>query len=283
MDILDEKLIVDAIAGVVSDELVYSFELNGKTVKGLTIFGTVLLAREVVDRGCDLLCEKPVAEEREKSFKGYCKMIYVSPNGHKLEVWGTKIQSKTIKLRKTGEIVDNPNAEDIAMTKAQRNAILKIIPPKTGVELIERVIASGKGIKRVSQQEIREIKEIRQVGASVAVSPEQKQSQEKAHSTSPENSAPSTPQKSPEEQMTNSLTWFTGEGKSRKKWEPGCESGFSNVKFGDEGISNIAKPLVKAIKDAKNELRIGSEIFTYDETKGQVWRELAEPPQGKLV
>lgn len=161
MDALDEKLIRDDLAGVLRDEMVYEFPQGGTTIRGLTAFGATSLARlEVLGGRFSVLCDRPITEERADSFRSQVKATILGTNGQRLELWASKTQSKTIKLR-DGTTRMDPNAEQIAETKAQRNALLATIPKRTIAAAIDRWIKEGK-VKRPSTEELSEAERIAQ-------------------------------------------------------------------------------------------------------------------------
>ena len=78
MDLLDEELIREELAGVNVDELVYEFPLGGKTVTGLTVYGTLTMGRLAVDMmpNIEITCDEPKVEKRENGFKATCRVTY---------------------------------------------------------------------------------------------------------------------------------------------------------------------------------------------------------------
>lgn len=146
-DILDEDLIRQDLAGVNVDELVYEFPLGGKMIQGLTVFGAIQMARLACDvtRNIRIESDKAITEERADSWKASVKVTYTNFSmSSSLSVWGSKVQSKTIKNSKGELIREDPNSEQISEVKALRNALTKIFPPKTATEFINRWRKEGK-------------------------------------------------------------------------------------------------------------------------------------------
>jgi hypothetical protein len=159
MDLLDEELIRGELAGVNVDELVYEFPLGGKTVTGLTVYGTLAMGRLAVDMmpNIEIKCDEPKVEKRENGFKATCRVTYRNlKTGSSISFPGTKFQSKDI-TNKEGKVVkeNDPNAETIAEMKAMRNGLLKIFPPKKSAEFLNQFRTEGK-IKRLSKDETEE-------------------------------------------------------------------------------------------------------------------------------
>jgi len=156
MDLFDEELIREELAGVNVDELVYEFPLGGKTVTGLTVYGTLTMGRLAVDMmpNIEITCDEPKVEKRENGFKATCRVTYRNlKTGSSISFPGTKFQSKDI-TNKEGKVVkeNDPNAETIAEMKAMRNGLLKIFPPKKSAEFLNQFRSEGK-IKRLSKDE----------------------------------------------------------------------------------------------------------------------------------
>ena len=160
VDVLDETLIRQELAGVNVDELVYEFPIGDKIAVGLTVYGTIALSRILVEygHGISILGDKPTVERREESrtYKAYCKVSYVKPDGSRLEFYGTKVQPFDIK-NKQGEVVkkDDPNAETITEMKALRNGLDKIFPPKQSAKFLNQWRKEGK-IKRLDPDEVKD-------------------------------------------------------------------------------------------------------------------------------
>ena len=181
MDVLDDDLIRLELGGVLISELIYEFDIatkpNTTHVIGLTVHGANEMARLGVKKlDVDILCDMPITVERPNSFKSYCKVAIVEPNGRRFEVWGEKVQPKNI-IRKDGSIAkeNDPNAEVISDMKSQRNAILKIFPPKTSAIILKQIESEGadpktKTIKKLSPDEVQAAaRRARGVGRALAV------------------------------------------------------------------------------------------------------------------
>jgi len=184
MDVLDEDLIRMELGGTLLNELVYEFDVKSKEkkihVQGLTVAGANQMARITVQENprISILCEKPITEERPNSFKSFCKVAVVGPTGNRFEVWGEKVQPKSI-IRNDGTVAkeNDPNAEVICDMKAQRNGLLKVFPPKSSAEFFKKILTEGqkddrtdeRRIKRLTDEEMQKaVRKWRQVGRSLA-------------------------------------------------------------------------------------------------------------------
>jgi len=181
MDTLDDDIIRLELGGILVSELIYEFDMatkpNPTHVIGLTVHGANEMARLALRKlDVDILCEMPITVERPNSFKSFCKIAIVEPTGRRFEVWGEKIQPKSI-IRKDGSVAkeNDPNAEVISDMKAQRNAILKIFPPKTSATILKQIESDGadpktKTIKKLSPDEVQAAaRKARGVGRALAV------------------------------------------------------------------------------------------------------------------
>jgi len=223
MDLLDEELIREELAGVNVDELVYEFPLGGKTVTGLTVYGTLTMGRLAVDMmpNIEITCDEPKVEKRENGFKATCRVTYRNlKTGSSISFPGTKFQSKDI-TNKEGKVVkeNDPNAETIAEMKAMRNGLLKIFPPKKSAEFLNQFRSEGK-IKRLSKDETEEaLAKAKRMGGGPAKVAE-KGSEEKT-STQHKAEDPSSA-----EFYLSKLNWFTKEGIKSRQWKPGDNWGW---------------------------------------------------------
>ena len=159
IDVLDEELIREELAGVNVDELVYEFPLGGKTVTGLTVYGAMAMGRLAVDMlpNVEINCAEPKVEKRENGYKATCMVTYKNlRTGSSITFPGMKFQSKDI-TNKEGKVVkeNDPNAETIASMKAMRNGLLKIFPPKKSAEFLNQFRAEGK-IRKLSEEETKD-------------------------------------------------------------------------------------------------------------------------------
>ena len=162
LDVLDEDLIREELAGVNVDELVYQFPMGNKMVTGLTIYGVLAIARLLVDSMANISIEAelPITVEREKDFKSSTRVTYTNKvTRSSVSFWGVKTQSKEIVFKEPNEKGEtskiDTNAEQIAEMKSMRNAFLKIFPPKKSAEFLNQFRAEGK-IKSLSKNETEE-------------------------------------------------------------------------------------------------------------------------------
>ena len=161
IDVFDEALIREELAGVSVDELVYQFPMGGKTVTGLTVYGVIAMARLAVDSmpNISIEAEEPKSYEREKSWKSLTKVTYTNKvTNSSVSFWGEKSQPKEIALREPNEKGEttriDPNAEQIADVKSLRNALIKIFPPKKSAEFLNQFRSEGK-IKEITPEQVK--------------------------------------------------------------------------------------------------------------------------------
>lgn len=168
LDRLDEKMIGSELAGLVeygSQELIYSFKIDGREVTGLSWPGAKSLARWMAERGHPLdAVEKEVTQDEEEWYADVKIIDKVTGLG----LWGT---SKAKKMKEihivdenrswvkntdgTWKTVEKPDefARTIALNKAQRNAILSHVPDKMIAQFIKQAIEEGK-VRKVPPEEV---------------------------------------------------------------------------------------------------------------------------------
>lgn len=126
---MDEDQILAEMKGELVRSYVYSFEVQGRRVTGLTYAGVRQAIRsrghtEIIPCQC---CGKAAhIDEDQKLYKAQVRMRDLI---HDIEVVGASVCAK-----------DLPFAYTIAVNKAERNAIRKIIPEKVVVQLIEEFL-----------------------------------------------------------------------------------------------------------------------------------------------
>lgn len=172
MDVFDEDLIRQELGGALISDFVYEFEMGGKKIQGLTAYGWNQVARIAIRRGLDvsILMDKPITEERADHWKASVKVTLANRAGNRLEFWASKCQPKNITNREGKVIRADPNAEQIAETKAQRNGIAKAFPPRTATEFILQLVKEGK-VKALGPEEVEDAR-MRLAGKSSLAAPE---------------------------------------------------------------------------------------------------------------
>lgn len=288
MDVLDETLIRQELAGVDVQELVYEFELAGKTVRGATAQGALAMARLAVDyiSNVEIFCDEPIVEERRDSFKAKVRTTYKNTKTNSsISFWTSKVQMKDI-IRKDGSVAkkDDPNAEDIAAIKVQRNGILRVFGPKHVAEFLEMFRKEGK-IKKVTSDELKDAAKIAQIRgrskvnekeASQAKSLEDIEKPEAIAKANPSVTKPVIPSKENDDEIAavklSLFHWWTKpEGGSAREWKAGDSFGWANV-IAQGDLVDLAKPVVKELDNNGGGILQNGELFSYEEAKGRLLR-----------
>ena len=129
MERKDEDQILAEMKGNVIQEFVYSFNTNGKEITGLSYAGVKQIALEMGG----IHCSEPILQEHDGSWICKVKAVDVHRN---LEMWGVSIQSKLFRTRYGKEIPDD-FAVQKAVSKAERNALRKLMPERLIIEMIK--------------------------------------------------------------------------------------------------------------------------------------------------
>lgn len=157
LDRLDENMISSELAGLLeygAQELIYSFEIAGRQVTGLSWPGAKALARWMADKGHPMdAVEKEITQDDETWYAD----VRVLDKGTGLALWGSSKCKKTKRLKSGAEKPDE-FARTIALNKAQRNGILAHVPDKQIAQFIKQAVDEGK-VKKVDSEQIREIRE----------------------------------------------------------------------------------------------------------------------------
>lgn len=125
----DEAQILSEMQGNVIEEFVYSFKQGGRDITGLSYAGVKQLA---LLRG-NIHCSEPILQEYNNSWLCKVKAVDVVRN---LEVWGVATQTKMMSLRDGNRIKDDFCIQK-AVSKAERNALRKLMPEKIIVEMVK--------------------------------------------------------------------------------------------------------------------------------------------------
>jgi len=157
LDRLDENMITSELAGLIeygAQELIYSFEIAGRQVTGLSWPGAKALARWMADKGHPMdAVEKEITQDDETWYAD----VRVLDKSTGLALWGSS-KCKKIKLLRSGEEKPDEFSRTIALNKAQRNAILAHVPDKQIAQFIKQAVDKGK-VKKVDSEQVQEIRE----------------------------------------------------------------------------------------------------------------------------
>jgi len=128
MERKDEDQILSEMKGNVIQEFVYSFKQGQREITGLSYAGVKQIALEMGN----IHCSEPVISELNGSFVCKVKAVDVAKN---LEMWGVSSQPKQMKTRWGNQSDDF--AVQKAVSKAERNALRKLMPERLIVEMIK--------------------------------------------------------------------------------------------------------------------------------------------------
>jgi len=158
LDQEDEKQILREISGEIINEFVYSIDTPGREVVHLTKVGVDNLCRMATSQGeiFRIVGEPLVYDEGD-----YIRVIikvgrFTFKDGKEVALdttLGAKRQWKKMKLS-NGKIVDDPFYFEKALSKAERNAKVKLLPET----LIAKMIKKWKEEKRVKKLTVKEEK-----------------------------------------------------------------------------------------------------------------------------
>jgi len=128
MERKDEDQILTEMKGNVMQEFVYSFKQNNRDITGLSYAGVKQIALEMGN----IHVNEPQLSEMNGSYICKVKAVDVARN---LEMWGVSCQAKQMKTRYGNQTDDF--AVQKAVSKAERNALRKLMPEKLIVEMIK--------------------------------------------------------------------------------------------------------------------------------------------------
>lgn len=129
MERKDEDQILSEIKGNVLQEFVYSFPQGNRKITGLSYAGVKQIALEM---GSLHVCE-PILLENDGNWIAKVKAIDVHRN---LEMWGVSSQPKKMTY-KNGVEVDDDFCIQKAVSKAERNALRKLMPERIIIEMVK--------------------------------------------------------------------------------------------------------------------------------------------------
>lgn len=135
----DDQAIMDELQGAVVAEYVYSFDSGGKRVMGLSLPGVMAVAQ----RMGGITCGQPIWSVTDADIT--CD---ISATDHKvgLTVWGTA----SAPFEEYGKRDKFARAK--ALSKAQRNAIRKVIPETVATQMLAAFLSEKRGGKQQRQQ-----------------------------------------------------------------------------------------------------------------------------------
>lgn len=128
MERRDEDQILSEMKGNVIQEFVYSFRQGGREITGLSYAGVKQIALEMGN----IHCSEPIISELNGSFVCKVKAVDIAKN---LEMWGVSSQPKQMKTQYGPR--DDDFAVQKAVSKAERNALRKLMPERLIVEMIK--------------------------------------------------------------------------------------------------------------------------------------------------
>ena len=129
MERKDENQILQEIKGNVLEEFVYSFPQGNRTITGLSYAGVKQIALEMGS----LHISEPILQENNGTW--ICKVKAIDKR-RDLEVWGVSQQPKFMELRNGNKTRDDFCIQK-CVSKAERNALRKLMPEKILIEMIK--------------------------------------------------------------------------------------------------------------------------------------------------
>lgn len=143
----DENQILAAAQGAFSEEWIYEFKVQGKTVKGISVTGAQELARIRAEQGFPI--RMLLQELDHKVINGVegirCVMLARDARSH-AEFYATSFYPYR-KKDKDGNWYEDNFPDRKALAVAQRNAVLGIVPAELAARLLEdkaRLVAENK-------------------------------------------------------------------------------------------------------------------------------------------
>ena len=138
----DEDQIVATMQGAALEEYVYSFDQGGTTVTGLSWVGT----REAARHQGGIHISEPKITETDETFT---VMVSAHDRIRDVVVWGGASQAKVITFRNGGSKAD-PFAFQKALSKAQRNAMMAVLPTTVIVKMLDAYRNRQQNVRRVA-------------------------------------------------------------------------------------------------------------------------------------
>lgn len=156
MERADDEMIIAEMQGAILSEYVYSFEVDGKKITGLSKPGVQAVVAELAKRGEAIRVLDYTVSEDTKNVSVIVKAgrFAIGKTGQEVLLDVTvqsKRQPKLITLR-SGAKVEDPFYFEKAIAKGVRNAQRALIPETIATELIARYLEQGK-TKRLRDEE----------------------------------------------------------------------------------------------------------------------------------
>lgn len=135
----DNEQILAELRGEVIEEYAYQFQQGGQTITGLSLAGVMAVAQQMGG----ITCGQPVWTVTDDEI-----VCDISATDHKTgnTVWATASEPRVMQT-KNGPKPDK-FARAKALSKAQRNAIHKLIPAALATKMLELAIGQTKGQRR---------------------------------------------------------------------------------------------------------------------------------------
>lgn len=151
-DRLDNELIEAELAGREAAAWAYEFEQQGRTVRGLSVSGVEEASRISAMRGeCFRILRWETAEEAD-AYRAIVEVGRYAVGQDRQEgvlldsALGAKREPK-YKLARSGVMYRDPHAFEAAVSKAARNAKLKLIAPEIKTRVLEQALSAGKVLR----------------------------------------------------------------------------------------------------------------------------------------
>jgi len=129
MERKDEDQILQEIKGNVIEEFVYSFPQGNRQITGLSYSGIKQIALKMGN----IHCSEPILQENGSCWISKVKAIDIQRN---LEMWGVSTQPKFMEMRNGAKVRDDFCVQK-CVSKAERNALRKLMPEKIIIEMIK--------------------------------------------------------------------------------------------------------------------------------------------------
>jgi len=135
LESLDDQAIVASLDGaILASQMFYVISQGNFSVVGISLDGVREIARQYADKmALSFRFGDMNVQETEDAYLVRVKVEVDFPKGGHVENWGVKRQEKTLQLQ-SGVIRQDPYAFEKACSKAQRNALMGVIP-KSFIEM----------------------------------------------------------------------------------------------------------------------------------------------------
>jgi hypothetical protein len=135
LEYLDDQAIVASLDGaILASQMFYVINQGNFSVVGISLDGVREIARQYADKmGLSFRFGDMNVQETEDAYLVRVKVEVDFPKGGHVENWGVKRQEKALQLQ-SGVVRQDPYAFEKACSKAQRNALMGVIP-KSFIEM----------------------------------------------------------------------------------------------------------------------------------------------------